>query len=152
MQVITPATDLSPLLGTSLGTGEWLTIDQTMIDGFADLTGDHQWLHTEPERAARGPYGTTIAHGFLVLSLLPRLAGDAVEIAGFASVVNYGLDRVRFPAPVPSGARVRDVVTLDTAEQTPRGTLVRMTHTVEVEGQERPGCVAQQLRLLVAAG
>ncbi len=152
MQVITPATDLSPLLGTSLGTGEWLTIDQTMINGFADLTGDHQWLHTEPERAARGPYGTTIAHGFLVLSLLPRLAADAVEIAGFASVVNYGMDRVRFPAPVPSGSRVRDVVTLDTAEQTPRGTLVRMTHTVEVEGQERPGCVAQQLRLLVAAG
>jgi acyl dehydratase len=148
MITLTPSTDLTSLIGTPLGVGGWLTVDQELIDGFAAVTGDHQWLHTDPERARSGPYGATIAHGFLVLSLLPQLAADAVELSGFASVVNYGLDRVRFPAPVRAGSRIRDALSLDSVEETARGTLLRMTHTIEVEGQDRPGCVAQQLRLL----
>jgi len=148
MLTIDPQTELTPLIGTSLGAGDWFTIDQTRIDAFAVATEDRQWLHTDPERAAAGPYGQTIAHGFLVLALLPALASSAVELSGFTSIVNYGLNRVRFPAAVRVGSQVRDLLRLDAAEVAPSGTLLTLTHTIEVDGQDRPGCVAQQLRLL----
>jgi acyl dehydratase len=148
MLTIDPQSDLTSLVGTPLGLGDWFMIDQARIDAFAAATADDQWLHTDPLRAARGPYGRTIAHGFLILALLPALASSVLEIAGFRSVVNYGLNRVRFPAPAPVDSRVRDRITLDAAEAAPSGILLTVTHTVEVEDQDRPACVAQQLRLL----
>jgi acyl dehydratase len=148
MLTITPQADLTSLVGTSLGTGEWFTIDQARIDAFADATDDRQWLHTDPVKAASGPYGRTIAHGFLVLALLPALASSVMAISGFTSVVNYGLNRVRFPAAAPVNSRVRDRMKLDSAEAAASGILLTLTHTVEVEDQDRPACVAQQIRLL----
>ena len=148
MLIMNPESDLHSLVGTSLGVGDWFTIDQARIDAFAAVTDDHQWLHTDPERAADGPYGRTIAHGFLVLAILPALASSVLTISGYTSVVNYGLNRVRFPAPALVDSRVRDRLKLDSVEAAARGTLLTLTHTVEVEGQDRPACVAQQLRLL----
>lgn len=148
MLTIDPQSDLTSMVGASLGTGEWLTIDQARIDAFAAATDDHQWLHTDPLRAATGPYGRTIAHGFLILALLPALASSALAITGYTSVVNYGLNRVRFPAPALVDSRVRDRLKLDSADAAPSGILLTLTHTVEVEGQDRPACVAQQIRLL----
>jgi acyl dehydratase len=148
MLTIDPQSDLSSLVGTSLGVGEWFMIDQARIDAFAAATADDQWLHTDPVRAADGPYGRTIAHGFLVLSLLPALASSVLEITGFTAVVNYGLNRVRFPAPAPVDSRVRDRIKLDAAEAAASGVLLTLTHTVEVQDQDRPACVAQQIRLL----
>jgi acyl dehydratase len=148
MTEITPATDLAALVGQSIGTSDWFEIDQARIDAFAALTGDEQWLHVDRERAAAGPYGTTVAHGYLLLALLPMLAATAVTISGFDSVVNYGLDRVRFPAPALSGSRFRDHMTLDAADRTNTGILLKVTHSIELEGRDRPVCVAEQLRLL----
>jgi acyl dehydratase len=148
MLTIDPYSDLTPLVGRSIGTGEWLTIDQARINAFAAATDDDQWLHTDPAKAATGPYGRTIAHGFLVLALLPALASSALAITGFTSVINYGLNRVRFPAPALVDSRVRDRLKLDSIDAAPRGLLLTLTHTVEVEDQDRPACVAQQIRLL----
>ena len=148
MLTIDPQSDLAPLVGTTLSPGAWFTIDQARIDAFAAATVDDQWLHTDPVRAASGPYGRTIAHGFLVLALLPALAASALAISGFTSVINYGLNRVRFPAPAPVDSRVRDRIALDSAESAANGILLTLTHTIEVEGQDRPACVAQQIRLL----
>src|SRR5882672_1281122 len=104
---ITHLADLQQRVGEELAVGEWLTVDQPMIDKFADATGDHQWIHVDAERAAKGPFGTTVAHGYLTLSLLPKLAESAIRIDDVRMGVNYGLNRVRFPAPVPSGSRLR---------------------------------------------
>lgn len=141
---------LGDAVGDELGTSGWVTVDQVMIDRFARATGDEQWIHTDPERAASGPYGTTIAHGYLVLSLLPALAAQVYDVAGVQAAVNYGLDRVRFPAPVRSGSQVRASFTLTSVEPASAGA-VRMVvrATVEIEGEERPGCVAETIRHLV---
>ena len=104
--------DIYQLVGNDIGTSEWFEVTQDLIDGFADLTGDHQWIHTDPQRAASGPFGTTIAHGYLTLSLLVPLLDEVLVIENRTSSVNYGLDKVRFPAPVPSGSRVRLAATL----------------------------------------
>lgn len=148
MQTIASLDDAVALVGTELGVSEWLPIDQSRIDRFAEATDDHQWLHVDPARAADGPYGSTIAHGFLVLSLLPALAADVIKAEGFSAVVNYGLERVRFPSPVREGSRIRDRVSLDQAIEAKGGLLLTVTHTIEIEGSERPACVATQLRLL----
>jgi acyl dehydratase len=132
-------------------TGEWLTIDQGRIDAFADATEDHQWIHVDPERAASGPFGTTIAHGFLTLSLLPRLASSLVEVGGVAMAMNYGLDRVRFLHPVPVGSRVRATTELTRAETVAQGVRLSSTVTIEIEGVEKPALVAEALALYVPA-
>jgi acyl dehydratase len=148
MLALTPDSDLASHVGRALGTSDWYEIEQARIDAFAEATGDHQWLHVDVARAAAGPYGSTIAHGFLLLALLPTMSATAVEIVGFGAAVNYGLNRVRFPAPARSGAVIRDVMTLDAVDEVSGGTLLTITHTIEVRGQDRPACVAQQLRLL----
>jgi acyl dehydratase len=148
MITIAPETDITELIDKPAAYSDWLSIDQDRIDAFADITGDHQWLHTDPVRAAAGPYGATIAHGFMLLALLPALSATAMAITGYADVVNYGLDRVRFPAAVRSGSRIRDRLVVDAVTESRQGTLIVVTHTIEVDGQERPACVAQQLRLL----
>jgi acyl dehydratase len=139
-------------VGRELGLSEWLAIDQPRIDAFADCTDDHQWIHVDRERAREGPLGTTIAHGYLTLSLVARFTFELGLIPrGTRQVFNYGLDRVRFPAPVRAGARVRDrVVLLGAEEKEPGRMLIKTRHTVEIEGEDKPALVAESLVLLLA--
>lgn len=136
-------------IGMELGTSDWVAIGQDRIQSFADATGDHQWIHVDPDRAAReSPFGTTIAHGYLTLSLLPMLDAQAFAVDGIGSRLNYGLNRVRFPAPLPAGGRIRAVFRLKSVEAQGAGRfLVATEATVELEGGSRPVCVAEMLVL-----
>ena len=137
----TPA-DLQQAVGQPLGESEWLEITQDRIDQFAKATGDHQWIHVDPKRAADGPFGKTIAHGYLTQSLVNYFLPQIVEVRGISMGVNYGADRVRFPAPVPVGARIRGRAELKSAEPTKDGGVQAVIRvTVEIEGTPRPGCV-----------
>ena len=137
--------DLQTLVGQEVALSDWITIDQGWIDRFADATGDHQWIHVDPARAAAGPFGTTVAHGFLTLSILPELSASAIEIADARMGVNYGLNRVRFPAPVPSGSRVRGRFRLLAYEPIEGGAQITMEVTMEREGGGKPVCVAESV-------
>jgi len=143
--------ELLEAIGTELGAGDWIEIDQARIDLFADATGDHQWIHVDPERAAAGPFGAPIAHGFLTLSLLPALQDGLLQVGNVAMAVNYGLDRVRFLQPVPAGSRVRASSVITNAEQTSMGVRVSQQVTVEIEGQDKPALVADAIALFVPA-
>jgi acyl dehydratase len=138
-------------LGEQLGSSDWLTIDQARIQAFADATDDHQWIHIDVERAKReSPFGTTIAHGYLTLSLLPMLRAQAFEVEGVKTRVNYGLNKLRFPSPVPAGSRIRgNFKLLSVDEQKPGQYLVTLEASVEREGGERPACVAEMLGLYI---
>jgi acyl dehydratase len=140
---IAKLTDLQQRVGEELAVGEWLTVDQSMIDKFAEATGDHQWIHIDRERAAKGPFGTTVAHGYLTLSLLPKLAESALKVDDVRMGVNYGLNRVRFPAPVPSGSRIRARLKLLSYEPIDGGAQLVMEVTMEREGGGKPVCVAE---------
>ncbi|MBL8333350.1 MAG: MaoC family dehydratase [Rubrivivax sp.] len=137
--------DLAALVGQELGTSDWLTVSQARIDQFAEATGDHQWIHIDTARAAAGPYGTTVAHGFLTLSLLPELARLAFAVDDVRMGINYGLNKVRFPGPVKSGARLRGRFRLLAYEPLPGGAQLTMEVTMEVEGEAKPVCVAESL-------
>ncbi len=126
-----------------LGTSSWHDITQEQVNTFADATGDHQWIHVDPERAAAGPFGTTIGHGYLTLSLLPAMSYEVVPRQEGGMAVNYGLNRVRFPAPVPSGSRVRGSFQVASVEEADWGFQATMTATVEREGGDKPVCVAE---------
>ena len=128
--------------GDEFGPSPWAEVTQARIDAFADATGDHQSIHVDPELAARGPFGTTVAHGFLTLSLLPAAVFELVPDDGRVAL-NYGLNRVRFPAPVPSGSRVRASIRVESVEPVPGGEQVTFAATVEREGGEKPVCVAE---------
>ncbi|MBP3034745.1 MaoC family dehydratase [Arthrobacter sp. zg-ZUI100] len=128
---------------------EWITIDQERINRFADATDDHQWIHTDTVRAAAGPFGGTIAHGYLVLSLLPALASGRIGLEGTVMGINYGLDRVRFPHPVPVDSRVRAVSELVKVERTGAGIRVTSTVTMEIEAVDKPAAVAESISLYV---
>ena len=142
--------EMGRLIGQELGVSDWITIDQSRIDTFASCTGDHQWIHVDAERAAReSPFGGTVAHGFLTLSLLPVLNSEVYRVENLTMGINYGLDKLRFPATVPVGSRVRAGITLREIKQTKRGSLVYNTVEVEVEGQDKPCCVAETVTLLV---
>ena len=134
---------LADRVGQHLATSPWVTIDQQRINLFAEATGDHQWIHVDAERAAKGPFGTTIAHGFLTLSLLPELAEKAMVIEDVRMGINYGLNKVRFPSPVPVDSRLRGVVTLKSFEPIAGGAQVVMEITIEREGADKPVCVAE---------
>jgi acyl dehydratase len=134
---------LKERVGQELAVGEWLTVDQVTIDKFADATGDHQWIHVDKERAAKGPFGTTVAHGFLTLSLLPKLAESAFKVDDVRMGVNYGLNRVRFPAPVPAGSRIRARMKLLSYEPIDGGAQLVTEVTMEREGSDKPVCVAE---------
>ena len=144
-RVFTSAEELKAAVGEELGVSDWHEIDQRRIDLFAEATGDHQWIHVDPERAAQGPFGSTIAHGYLTLSLLPLLVPQTLRVDGARMGVNYGAEKVRFPGPVPVGSRVRARVTLDAAPEKAGGTQVAATVVVEREGAEKPACIAQTL-------
>ena len=137
--------ELQALEGQLLGVSEWITVDQSRIDLFAQATGDHQWIHLDAERAAKGPFGTTIAHGFLTLSLLPELSASAFEVRDTRMGVNYGLGKVRFPAPVPSGSRLRGHFKLVRYEPLEGGAQLTVEVTMEREGSDKPVCVAESL-------
>jgi len=131
------------LVGQHLGHSDWVPITQEQVNSFADATGDHQWIHVDPERAAKeSPFGGPVAHGFLTLSLLPMLVPQILETTGFRMGVNYGTEKVRFPAPVPVGSRVRAGATLDSATPLDGGVQIVVTVTVEVEGGTTPAMVA----------
>ncbi|GLY15515.1 MaoC family dehydratase [Kineosporia rhizophila] len=130
-------------------TGEWFAVEQDRIDRFAEVTEDHQWIHTDPVQAAAGPFGATVAHGYLTLSLLPRLVAGLVEVKGVSMIVNYGLDRVRFVTPVSVGSRVRAHTTIVSAEPGSRGTRLTSDVEVQVEGGDRPAIVARSISLVV---
>ncbi|TXC65578.1 MaoC family dehydratase [Piscinibacter aquaticus] len=136
---------LAACLGQEVGTSDWITITQRHIDEFAEATGDRQWIHVDPVRAAAGPFGTTIAHGFLTLSLLPQMADSAIELGGVRMGVNYGLNKVRFPAPVPVGSRLRGHFKLTAFEPIEGGAQITMEVTMEREGSAKPVCVAESL-------
>jgi acyl dehydratase len=144
--------DLLAAVGKPLGASDWLEIRQARIDGFADATGDHQWIHVDPERAKSGPFGKTIAHGYLTLSLVNCFLPQIVEVRGISMGVNYGCEKVRFPAPVPVGSRIRGVGQLVAAEEVKGGAVQATVRvTVEIEGSERPACVVDTISRFVPA-
>lgn len=147
---IAPLADIRSRVGEEVGLSGWLTIDQKRIDEFADATEDRQFIHVDPEAAARTPFGGTIGHGFLSLSMLSRMAAEAMLVPdSIKMAVNYGLDRVRFIAPVKSGKRIRGRFRLDSVEEkAPGQLLMRHTVTVEIEGEEKPALTAEWLGLL----
>jgi acyl dehydratase len=143
-KVLCRVEELGKLVGKEVAVTDWLTVSQERIDGFAGATEDHQWIHVDRERAGReSPYGTTVAHGFLSLSLLPYLLGQAIEIQGTRLGINYGLNRVRFTGPVPAGARVRARFRLDAVEDIPKGVQTTWNVTLEREGEAKPVLVAE---------
>jgi acyl dehydratase len=135
--------DLRPLVGTSLGSSEWVEIDQARIDTFADATGDHQWIHVDPERAKDGPFGTTVAHGYLTLALLIPMWTEILDVTQVSAKVNYGLGKVRFPAPVPAGSKIRATATLAALEDITGGVQITIDAVIERDGSDKPACVAQ---------
>jgi acyl dehydratase len=137
---------LKALVGTELGRSRWFEVGQDRIATFADATDDHQWIHVDPDRAAReSPFGTTVAHGFLTLSLLPSMLADVLVMADAKLVVNYGLNKVRFPAPVPAGSRVRAAIVLAALDEEAGSSQLTLDVTVEREGGTKPVCVAEFL-------
>jgi acyl dehydratase len=145
MRTISGLDELREAQGETLGTSDWHEVTQEAIDAFADVTGDHQWIHVDRERAKATPFGGTIAHGYYTLSLAPMLTAQVMALDGFAMVINYGANRVRFPAPVPVGSRVRVTVKVADLEDSPGGAQITLELTFEVEGGEKPVCVAQTL-------
>ena len=145
MLTITGAEDLRGRVGQELGASDWQTISQADIDRFAEATGDFQFIHVDPEKAAQTPFGTTIAHGLLTLSLGPKLSYEIYALEGFAFAVNYGYGRVRFPAPVPVDSKLRMRATLTAVDEVSGGLQLTITQTFEVDGGDKPVCVAESL-------
>jgi len=143
MRVFESVDALRAAVGEHIGYSEPHKVTQEQITAFADATGDHQWIHVDPEKAAKGPFGTTIAHGYLTLSLIPMLASQVYRVDGVKMGVNYGLNKVRFPAPLPSGSTIRAGVKLLTADDIPGGVHIVGEVTIEREGGEKPCCVAE---------
>lgn len=149
MTVFEGLDQIEAAIGTHIGYSNWMEITQERIDAFAEATGDHQWIHVDPVRAAEGPYGTTIAHGYLTLSLLPELGAEILDIRGFSMMINYGLEKVRFPAAVPVGSRIRAGIELTSLQRKSSGIQLNSVVTVEIEGTDRPALVAETVRLMV---
>ncbi|MFD5179727.1 MaoC family dehydratase [Nocardia sp. NPDC058379] len=142
--------DLEAAVGSHVGYSEWHTITQAQIDAFADATGDHQWIHIDTEKAATGPFGTTIAHGYLTLSLVPLLVAQVYRVEGVRMAVNYGANKLRFPAPVPVDSKVRAGIELVSVAAGAAGHLVTTKIVIETEGGDKPACVVESLTLVVA--
>ncbi|MEV0431704.1 MULTISPECIES: MaoC family dehydratase [Nocardia] len=150
MRIFQGVAELEGAVGTHLGYSGWHTITQAQINAFADATGDHQWIHIDTEKAAAGPFGTTIAHGYLTLSLLPLLVPQVYRVEGVQMAVNYGANKLRFPAPVPVDSKVRAGIELVSVAAGAAGHLVTSRVTVEREGGDKPVCVVESLTLVVA--
>ena len=149
MRTFASVQELTEAVGEQIGPGEALPIEQERVNLFADATGDHQWIHVDPEKAAQGPFGTTIAHGYLMLSLFPELMTEVYRVQGVRMGINYGLNKVRFPAVLPVGSKVRAGATLVSVDRTPDGGYqIAAEATLSREGGEKPCCVAQTLARL----
>ncbi|MGW2329479.1 MaoC family dehydratase [Streptomyces sp. NPDC001700] len=144
-RIFTSPEELRAAVGEELGPTDWLEIDQKRIDLFAEATGDHQWIHVDPEKAAAGPFGTTIAHGYLTLSLLPHFSPQLLGVEGVRMGVNYGSNKVRFPSPVPVGSRLRATGRIAEVAEVKDGIQLTLTVTVEREGSDKPACVAESV-------
>ena len=149
MRTFTTFDDVAAAVGEELGTSDWLTIDQERVNTFADATGDHQWIHVDVERAASGPFGGTIAHGFLTLSLIPYLGVTIFAFETPGAKLNYGVNKVRFPNPVLVGKKVRSTITMAACDDLPAGKQVTLKHVIEIEGESKPACVAETVVLLL---
>src|SRR4051812_48419762 len=141
--------EVSAAVGEELGTSDWLTVDQDRVDQFAEATGDHQWIHVDEERAKDGPFGGTIAHGYLTLSLVPFLGSQVFSFETPGAKLNYGVNKVRFPHPVRVGQRVRAQVTLGEVTDLPTGKQLTLRYTVEIDFEPKPACVAETVVLLL---
>jgi acyl dehydratase len=137
--------ELKKLAGSDLGASEWIEVTQKRINTFADATGDHQWIHVDPEKAAEGPFGAPIAHGYLTLSLFIPLFTELLDVEGVSTKVNYGLNKVRFPSPVKVGSKIRLVGRLASVEDVPGGVQITVDGTIEIEGAPKPAAVLQSL-------
>ncbi len=151
MRSLSTAEEIAAAVGTNLGSSNWLEITQDRIDQFADATGDHQWIHVDPVRAAEGPFGATIAHGYLTLSLIPLLSGDIYALDSPGAKINYGVNKVRFINPVKVGSRIRAHVRLTEANEVAAGTQLLFEYSIEIEGADKPACVAQTVVLLLSS-
>jgi acyl dehydratase len=145
MTVFRTVAEVGDAVGECIGTSRWFDMDQSRIDAFAEVTEDRQWIHVDPERAAHGPFGSTVAHGYLTLALAAPIVEDVLHVENLGQGVNYGLGKVRFPAPVRAGAKVRGTVTVKSADPVPGGLHVELLLVVEVVGGSRPACVAELL-------
>jgi len=150
MSIASVLRDMEKHIGKEVFVSDWTQVTQEQINQFADSTKDHQWIHVDPEKAAKGPFGKTIAHGFLTLSLLPFFSYQVpLKFEGSQMSINYGLDKVRFLNPVISGSKIRDRIVLSALEEKPGNRLlVTQTHTIEIEGQEKPACIAEALAMI----
>ena len=146
---ILPIEEIKGRIGNEIGVSDWIDIDQKRINDFADCTGDHQWIHVDEEAAKNGPFGTTIAHGYLTVSLIPVFSADiSIVPEGTTMAINYGMNKLRFVNPVKVNSKVRDRMTLSNVEEKGGGrVLVATTHTVEIEGEEKPACIAETLTM-----
>jgi acyl dehydratase len=149
MRTFTTFDELTAAAGEELGTSDWLEVTQERVDAFADATGDHQWIHVDVERARSGPFGGTIAHGYLTLSLVPWLGSQVFSLETPGAKLNYGVNKVRFPHPVRVGAKVRARVTLDEVTDIPAGKQMLVRYVIEIDGAEKPACVAETVVLLL---
>jgi acyl dehydratase len=149
MRTFKDLTELAGAVGEHLGYSDWLAVTQDRVDQFADATGDHQWIHVDPDRAKQGPFGGTIAHGYLTLSLIPMLAQQIYHVDGIRMGINYGTEKVRFPAPLPVGSSVRAGAEVVSVRETAQGVQVVVKVTMEAQGIEKPVCVAETVVLLV---
>ena len=150
MRVFTTLDEAAEAAHTDIGTSDWVRIDQKRVDQFADATGDHQWIHVDVERAKDGPFGGTIAHGYLTLSLLPWLGSQVFTLQTPGAKLNYGVNKVRFPSPLRVGKRIRSHVAIGEVTDIPAGKQMTLNHTIEIEGEEKPACVAETVVLLLA--
>jgi acyl dehydratase len=149
MRVFSNIDEFTQAKGEHLGRGDWHVVTQEQVDTFADATGDHQWIHVDTERAKAGPFGTTIAHGYLTLSLIPMLGAQIYTVQGLSMGINYGTNKVRFPKPVPVGSKVRASADLVDVSDVAQGKQAVVRYTIEIEGEDKPACVAETVVLLV---
>ncbi len=149
MRIFANLDEFAAAKGEVLGHGDWHTVTQEQVNTFADATGDHQWIHVDTERAAGGPFGATIAHGYLTLSLIPFLGKEVYRVDGLTMGINYGLGKVRFPSVVPVGSRIRAGAELVDVTDRPQGKQATLRWTVEIDGAEKPACVAETIVVYV---
>jgi acyl dehydratase len=149
MRVFTTFEEIETAAGEEIGTTDWVEITQERVNQFADATGDHQWIHVDEERAKGGPFGGTIAHGYLTLSLVPWLGSTLFSLQTPGAKLNYGVNKVRFPNPVLVGSRIRLKVTINAVTDIPTGKQLTVGHVIEIEGQDKPACVAETVVLLL---
>lgn len=149
MRVFSTFEEIEAAAGEEIGTGDWVEITQERVDQFAEATGDHQWIHVDVQKAKDGPFGGTIAHGYLTLSLLPWLGTQVFDIDTPGATLNYGVNKVRFPNPVRVGSKVRVKVSVGSVTEIPAGRQLTLGYVIEIEGQDKPACVAETVILLL---